>query len=128
MKRPRPKAKVIGLGLDLTSISTDFLQDLALAVENTIRKYVESKLGRRLEQLNIIVNVEVNDSLRIIVDVELLGKSRGRIDYDTLLDEAIKEAYRVAEEVLGYVKRDREESIQASGSIRRASDTGNNNT
>ena len=125
MKRPRPK--VIELGLDLTSISTDFLQDLALAVENTIRKYVESKLGRRLEQLNIIVNVEVDDSLKIIVDVELLGKSRGRIDYDTVLNEAINEAYRIAEEVLEHVKRDRRESIQTSGSVKRAPDTRNNN-
>lgn len=125
MKRPRPK--VIELGLDLTSISTDFLQDLALAVENTIRKYVESKLGRRLEQLNIIVNVEVDDSLKIIVDVELLGKSRGRIDYDTVLNEAINEAYRIAEEVLEHVKRGRRESIQTSGSVKRAPDTRNNN-
>lgn len=126
MKKPRPK--VIELGLDLTSISTDFLQDLALVVENTIREYVESKLGRRLEQLNIIVNVEVNDSLRIIVDVELLGKSRGRIDYDVLLDEAIKEAYRAAEEVLEHVKRGRGEDTQASGSARGLSDTSDNNT
>lgn len=126
MKKPRPK--VIELGLDLTNISTDFLQDLALVVENTIREYVESKLGRRLEQLNIIVNVEVNDSLRIIVDVELLGRSRGRIDYDVLLDEAIKEAYRVAEEVLEHVKRGRREGTQASGSVRGPSDTSDNNT
>ena len=126
MKKPRPK--VIELGLDLTNISTDFLQDLALVVENTIREYVESKLGRRLEQLNIIVNVEVNDSLRIIVDVELLGRSRGRIDYDVLLDEAIKEAYRVAEEVLEHVKRGRREGTQASGSAKGSSDTSDNNT
>jgi len=126
LKKPRPK--VIELGLDLTSISTDFLQDLALVVENTIREYVESELGRRLEQLNIIVNVEVNDSLRIIVNVELLGKSRGRIDYDVLLDEAIKEAYRVAEEVLEHVKRGRGEGTQASGSAKGSSDTSDNNT
>lgn len=106
MRRPR----IIEVGLELENISLDFLQKIAILMENTIREYIGSRLGRRLEQLNIIVNTEVNDSLKIIVDVEIYGKSKGRIDYNLLLEEAIEEAYKVVEEELRNVKRNRGEN------------------
>lgn len=121
------KPKVMEVGLELESISLDFLQEVAVLMENTIREYIESKLGRRLEQLNIIVNVEIDDSLNITVDAEIHGKSRGRIDYNLLLEEAIKEAYKVVEEELRSVRRDKGKDRGPKKSVKELSESNSGN-
>ncbi len=92
--------KIVELGLDLDKITTEKLEEIATIMESHIREYIFSKLGSRLEQLNITLSLDVADVLRIRVEVEIIGKSRGRIDYDALIDEAIRDAYKRIEEVL----------------------------
>ncbi len=96
----RRKPRVMELGLNLKEFSISSLQEIAEIVENTVREYISQKLGRRLDQLNVIVKTEVNDVLRVTVDVELIGRSKGRLDFNTLIEEAIREAYSRVEEVL----------------------------
>ena len=92
--------KIVELGLDLDKITTDKLEEIARLMESYIREYIFNKLGNRLEQLNITLSLEVTDVLRIKVYAEIIGKGRGRINYVSLIDEAIREAYRRIEEVL----------------------------
>ncbi len=106
--------KIVELGLDLDKITMERLEEIANLMELYIREYIFNKLSGRLEQLNVTLSLEVTDVLRIKVDVEIIGKSKGRIDYDTLIDEAIREAYRKIEEVLrGDVRRNKGENTES---------------
>ncbi len=110
--------KIVELGLDLDKITTDRLEEIANLMEAYIREYIFNKLGGRLEQLNITLSLEVTDVLRIRVDVEIIGKSKGRISYDVLIDEAIREAYRKIEEVLKKsAERDKRENTVSKNYI-----------
>ncbi len=92
--------RIIELGLNLKEFSINSLQEIAEIVENTVREYISQKLGRRLDQLNVIVKAEISDVLRVTVDVEVIGRSKGQLNFDVLVEEAIKEAYSRIEEVL----------------------------
>ena len=96
--RKKLKPKTILIGINFQNLTSDFIQRLGELMEEEIRRYILKRIGRRLDNFDIIVKIEASDMLRISVDVGVVG--RGRFEYDILLDEAIKEAYSKVEEVL----------------------------
>lgn len=108
--------KVVELGLNLDTITINKLEEIASLMESYIREYIFNKLGSRLEQLNITLSLDITDVLRVRVEVEVIGRSKGRINYDSLIDEAVREAYRRIEEVLRkYAKGDKREDTDTEG-------------
>jgi len=83
----------IGIAGKLTS---DELEELLLEFEKIIRRDIEQKLRRRLDELEVIVEGEIEEDgkLNVRVDVRATGRVIAPLSYEEVLAEAIEKAAR----------------------------------
>ncbi len=93
-------SKFIKLNLELEKLTDELLEELAIKVEETIVKLLSKRLGRRIDDFNIIVNIEKEDIVTLTISLEVTGRSRGRINYETVVEEALNTAYKLFEKEL----------------------------
>jgi len=85
------------VGLEERPISVDEVEALLEGFEERIRRYLRRRLGRRLEELEIVVDAELLDGgrrLLLRVDARAAGRLIAPFSYDEVLAEAIDEAAR----------------------------------
>jgi len=89
--------RVIDVGLSRKPLTPEEVEDLLLGFERVLREFLEERLGRRLEHLDITVEAEVSPdgkSLRVAVDVRATGRLIAPLSYDEVVAEAIDAAAR----------------------------------
>ena len=96
LKRVRAKK----IGLDLSRINIDVLELLCSRAEEVIRNSIESKLSRRIIELNVIVKAELADVLTFTVDAHLVARASRNLDLEVLLDDAIERGLSEIEKIL----------------------------
>ena len=105
--------RVVEIGFSKRPIPLDQLEDLLVEFEERIRKYLRSRVGRRIDELDIIVEADISgdNTLTIKVDARVTGRFIAPYTYDEILAEAIEEAGKWLEEQLRrIVKEGREEA------------------
>ncbi len=96
-----PRAIVVGL--DRKPLSEEEAEQLLLEFESKLREYLEERLGRRLESLDVIVEGELSPDgreFRVSVDVRATGRLIAPLSYDEVVAEAIDAAARWLERKL----------------------------
>ena len=53
-----------------------------------------------MEHFNIIISTEKEDKITLTISIEVIGRSRGKINYETVIDEALNEAFKLFEKEL----------------------------
>jgi len=83
-------------------VSEELLEELLAGFEEVLRRSITERLKRRLRELDIIVQGEIEEdgTLRVRVDVSARGLPIPPLSYDEVLAEAIKEAERWLESEL----------------------------
>ena len=94
------------LNLDLNAISVEDLVNLCEIVEKSVRAYLREKLPAK-EEFDLVVSVEKDDKITITVDIGIVGRYSGLIDYEAVIGDAINYARRVLESELEKFRRTR---------------------
>ncbi len=105
----------VDVGLQEAPLTPEELERLLTGFEERIRRALRRRLGRRLEELEILVEavlLEGGRGLRVRVDARARGRQIAPLSYDEVLAEAIDEAARWLEEALRS-RRDAGESKEA---------------
>ncbi|MGB9684718.1 MAG: DUF3194 domain-containing protein [Candidatus Bathyarchaeales archaeon] len=92
--------------ISLPELTPEHVEELCSVAEKAAREYILSKIPpKRVETLNISVEMEGEKQLTLTVDVELILSPIMR-DYNVqkLADEAVKEAFASAEKYLRELK------------------------
>ncbi len=92
--------------IGLPKLTPEQMEELCSIAEKAAREYILSKVPpKRVETLNISVEMEGEKQLTLTVDVELILSPLMR-DYNVqeLADEAVKEAFASAEKYLRELK------------------------
>ena len=92
--------KAAKLNLKLEKITDDKLEELIAKVEELIIDTLNKRIGRRMEHFNIIISAEKEDKVTLTISMEVIGKSRGKINYEAVIDEALNEAFKLFEKEL----------------------------
>ena len=92
--------------LGLPDLTTEQIETLCSTAENAARKYILSKTPlKRVEKLNISVEVEGAKPVNVTVEIDLALSSKTKdFDADTLVNEAVKEALVLSESYLRTLK------------------------
>ena len=92
--------------LGIPDLTTEQIETLCQTAENAARKHVLSKLSSKMvEKLNISVEAEGTKPVNITVEIDLeLSPKMKNLDADTLVNEAIKEAFKASENYLRKLK------------------------
>jgi len=90
----------------LPELTPEQVEELCSIAEEAAREYVLSKVPpKRVETLNISVEIDGEKPLTLTVDVEIvLSPLMQEYDVQRLADEAVKEAFRSAEKYLRELK------------------------
>ena len=86
--------KYVKIGFSEKPIPLDELEPLLTEFEERIRRYIRSKVGRRIDELEIIVEASIDEdnTLTVKVDASITGRFIAPYSYDEVLAEAIEEA------------------------------------
>jgi len=110
--------RVIELGI-AGKITSEELEELLLEFEKLIRKAIWQRLRRRLDELEVVVEGEIEDNggLNVRVDVRISGRVIAPLSYEEVLAEAIEKATRWLEAELRsrVAKRESKEASGGSG-------------
>lgn len=92
--------------LTLPQLSTEQLETLCTKAEDAARNQISSRVpSKSVEHLNVIVEVEGSEILNLLIDIDLVLKPHtNSINAKQVVDEAIKRAFRVAEDYLRTLK------------------------
>ena len=87
--------RVVELGI-AGKITPEEFEELLLEFERIVRRGIEQRLRRRLDELEVIVEgeIEENGKLNVRVDVRASGRVIAPLSYEEVLAEAIEEAAR----------------------------------
>lgn len=87
--------RVVELGI-AGKIAPEEFEELLLEFERIVRRGIEQRLRRRLDELEVIVEgeIEENGKLNVRVDVRASGRVIAPLSYEEVLAEAIEEAAR----------------------------------
>ena len=90
----------------MPELTPEQVEELCSIAEEAAREYVLSKVPpKRVETLNISVEIDGEKPLTLTVDVEIvLSPLMQEYDVQRLADEAVKEAFRSAEKYLRELK------------------------
>lgn len=88
---------------ELTSVQ---IEELCITAEEAARRYVLSKVpSKEIETLNISVEAEGEKTLTLTVDMDIVLSPLMRgFNVQNLVDEAVKEAFAVAEKYMREIK------------------------
>jgi hypothetical protein len=88
--------------LGLPELNSEQIEELCSITEEAARKYVLSKVPqKRIETLNISAETEGTKPMTLTVEVDIsLSPSMKEFDVQKLANEAVKEAFRSAENYL----------------------------
>ena len=95
--------KYTEVGLSEKPLTLEELESLLVIFESRILSYIRRRLGRRVEDLGLVINAELSEEgrvLRLTVDVRASGRQIAPISYDEVLAEAIEDAARKLESEL----------------------------
>jgi ribosome-associated translation inhibitor RaiA len=95
--------KYAEVGLSEKPLTLEELESLLVMFESRILDYIRRRLGRRVEDLDLVINAELSEEgrvLRLTVDVRASGRQIAPISYDEVLAEAIEDAARQLESEL----------------------------
>ncbi len=104
--------KTISVGLEHSPLSEDELEEILVELEKHIRREIENRVKRRLDELEIIITADLKKQgreLDLAVDVKATGRVIAPLSYDEIIAEAINEA------VTWLAKRLRERGAKRSG-------------
>ncbi len=92
--------------IGLPELTPEQIEELCSKVEEAAREYVLSKVPpKHVETLNISVETDGEKPLTLTVDVEIvLSPLMQEYDVQKLADEAVKEAFKLAEKYLRELK------------------------
>jgi len=92
--------------LGIPELTSEQIEELCSVAEEAARKHVLSKIPeKRIEVLNISVEAEGIKPVTLTIDAEVaLSPIMKDFDVQSLIDEAIKEAFRAAEKYLRSLK------------------------
>jgi hypothetical protein len=92
--------------LGAPDLTTEQIEALCETAENTARKHILSKVSSKaVEKLDISVEAEGTRPLNITVEIDLVLSSKTKnLDADTLVNEAVKEAFKAIEKHLSKIK------------------------
>ena len=95
------------LNLDLDKINEDVISDIILEAEEIIRKYIVKSVGDKLvSDLDVTIIVDKDDKLTFTIDVAFSAPKFLELEYDNIIDAAIREATRTIENrLMKYVKK-----------------------
>ena len=98
----RMARRIVNVGLAEKPIDMEELEELLTIFEEKLRSRIEEALGRRLEELDLVVKADVEEGglLSVNVDVRATGRFIAPLSYDEVLAEAIDEAAKWLEERL----------------------------
>lgn len=90
----------------MPELTPEQVEELCSIAEEAAREYVLSKVPpKRVETLNISVEIDGEKPLTLTVDVEIvLSPLMQEYDVQRLADEAVKEAFRSADKYLRELK------------------------
>ncbi|WFO76056.1 hypothetical protein J4526_04240 [Desulfurococcaceae archaeon MEX13E-LK6-19] len=96
------KKKIVTIGLDLSKISDEILEEVASRIEEKIRSLLSEALSiSRSYDADIVVALENKGThIDVSIDIELGGELGDIIDYDTVLQGVIKEVSKFVEQEL----------------------------
>jgi hypothetical protein len=92
--------------LGTPDLTTEQIETLCETAENAARKHILSKVpSKSVEKLDISVEAEGTRPLNITVEIDLaLSPKTKNLDADTLVNEAVKEAFKAIENYLRKLK------------------------
>jgi hypothetical protein len=92
--------------LDIPELTSEQIEELCVIAEEAAREYVLSKIPlKRIETLNIGVEADGTKPVSLIVDIDIaLSPLMKNFDAQKLVDEAVKEAFAMAEKYLRELK------------------------
>lgn len=90
----------------IPELTDEQMEELCSAAEEAARKYVLSRLPpKKIKMLNASVEAEGNKPLTLTVDVDVtLTKITKDYNVQSIVDGAVKEAFKAAEEYLREIK------------------------
>jgi len=93
-------------GLGIPELTDEQMEELCSVAEEAARKYVLSKLpSKEIKMLNVSAEADGAKPLTLTVDVDItLTKAMKDYNAQSLVNEAVKEAFRAAEEYLRELK------------------------
>ncbi len=117
------KPKHIEIGVSDVEFSEEELVEIAEAAEQAAHSRLR-RAGRRVRDTLVTVDVRKteNNTIQLTVDVSASGYSLGPLSYDELVEEAVDEALRAAEEKLRILVKAKKtgESLRNQGETKHA--------
>ncbi len=103
----KKESSIISLNLDLEKIDENVLSEIIFDAEEIIRQYIVKEIGDKLvSDLNITIIVDKNDKITFTIDVAFSAPKFLEMEYDNIIDNAIRNAAKVIEErLMMYVKK-----------------------
>ena len=103
----RKERDITILNLDLDKINEDVISDMVLEAEEILRKYIVKSVGDKLvSDLDVTIIVDKDDKLTFTIDAAFSAPKLLELDYDNIIDAAIREAARTIEKrLMKYVKK-----------------------
>ena len=92
--------------LGIPDLTTEQIEMLCTTAENAARKHILSKVpSKMVEKLNISVEADGTKPVNVTVEIDLeLSPKIKDFDADKLVNEALKEAYKISENYLRKLK------------------------
>lgn len=103
----RKESSIISLNLDLEKIDENILSEIILNAEEIIRQHIIKEVGSKLtSDLNITIIVNKDDKITFTIDVALSAPKFLEMEYDNIIDNAIRNAVKTIEErLMMYAKK-----------------------
>jgi len=92
--------------LDIPELSREQIEELCAVAEEAAREYILSRApSKRIESLNISVEAEGTKPVNLTVDIDIaLSPLMENFDVQKLVNEAVKQAFALAEKYLRELK------------------------
>uniref|UniRef100_A0A7J3QD98 DUF3194 domain-containing protein n=1 Tax=Ignisphaera aggregans TaxID=334771 RepID=A0A7J3QD98_9CREN len=81
------------IGLDLKFFNDENIIEIIKIIENSIKNDLNQILGLRSDEYTISVGVEVDEELRISIDLDVKAYLHGKINLYNILDKVIDHAF-----------------------------------
>jgi hypothetical protein len=87
--------------LGLPELSAEQMEQLCSVAEEAAREYILSTISKKdADRLDVIVEAEGTKPLNLKVEIDLVLSSSSKIDSTTIVNEAVKEAFKASETFL----------------------------
>ncbi len=90
--------------IELEGVPDEVIEQALREAEKAATEVIESKLGRRVADLVVVVSFDSSEKL-FAVDVEVRGFLRGRYDYKDIVEEAINAAAKAFVRYINEVRK-----------------------